>query len=100
MFNLLICEDNSSDLAYVVMEDLDGDRSRIVDWDLSEDEIERLTEAFSVAEGLPDDVGAEPVSGATFEEMVDQPTQDQSRCDWVRGGMTVRSAFRHSRVIK
>ena len=103
MMKLYVCRDSRSDTHFVVAEDDDKNRSRIVDWDLSEDEVAALVRKAN-SDTLTGEDGAEYCDDSitfpaplVFEEDGSYDTEggNRSRCSWVAGVRTIRDSFRY-----
>lgn len=102
MTYIYICCDSQGETHFIVAEDTERDRSRIVDWDLTEDEAVEIAKAARSGQ-LTGDTGAEycddsityPVPLAIEDDgAYDADGGRRSRCSWVAGVRTIRDGFR------
>ena len=98
---LYVCLDSAGDTAFVVAEDQYNDRSRIVDWNLNEEEVAALVRMAN-AGALDGNVGAEYCDDwLTYPDLLEieedgsyeTDNGNRSRCSWVAGERTVRDSF-------
>lgn len=90
MTYVYICCDSQGDTHFIVAEDTELDRCRIVDWDLTEAEAVEIAKAARSGQ-LTGDTGAEYCDDSiTYDTNGDE----HPRCSWVSGQRTIRDGFR------